>query len=196
MRLLLIRHGRTASNIDRLLDTAAPGAPLDEIGLGQADTLAQALAAEPIEAVFASDLTRSQQTAAPLASRLGLPVTVRGGVREIQAGDDEMSPDWVRYLTTILSWRDDLDARMPGGESGREVLTRFDAVVDEAYAAGHRTVAVISHGAIIRTWSAHRATNLTVDFLRSTSLDNTVVVDLRRDEAGGWTVHRWGDKTP
>ncbi|HPV81372.1 MAG TPA: histidine phosphatase family protein, partial [Dermatophilaceae bacterium] len=121
MRLLLIRHGQTASNVTRLLDTAAPGAPLDEVGLEQARALAEALADEPIEAVYASDLTRSQQTAAPLAARHGVEVVVRGGIREIQAGEDEMSADWVRYLTTIMSWNADLDARMPGGESGREV---------------------------------------------------------------------------
>ena len=39
-----------------------------------------------------------------------------------RAGEDEMSADWVRYLTTIMSWNTDLDARMPGGESGREAL--------------------------------------------------------------------------
>lgn len=196
MRLLLIRHGQTASNVTRLLDTAAPGAPLDEVGLEQARALADALADEPIEAVYASDLTRSQQTAAPLAARHGVEVVVRGGIREIQAGEDEMSADWVRYLTTIMSWQADLDARMPGGESGREVLERFDAVLDEAHAAGHRTVAIVSHGAMIRTWAASRATNLTVDFLRTTGLDNTIVIDLTRSPDGSWHLVRWGDKTP
>ena len=178
MRLLLIRHGRTASNVTRLLDTAPPGAPLDDVGLSQARALADTLADEPIEAVYASDLIRSQQTAEPLALRHGLEVIVRAGVREIQAGEDEMSADWLRYLTTIISWQSDIDARIPGGETGREVLARFDAVLGEARAKGHRTIAVVSHGAMIRTWAATRATNLTLDFLRTTSLENTLVVDL------------------
>ena len=196
MRLLLIRHGQTASNVTRLLDTAAPGAPLDEVGLEQARALAEALADEPIEAVYASDLIRSQQTAEPLALRHGLEVIVRAGVREIQAGEDEMSADWVRYLTTIISWQSDIDTRIPGGETGREVLARFDAVLGEARAKGHRTIAVVSHGAMIRTWAATRATNLTLDFLRTTSLENTLVVDLADAADGSWQVTRWGDKTP
>lgn len=196
MRLLLIRHGRTASNVTRLLDTAPPGAPLDDVGLSQARALADTLADEPIEAVYASDLIRSQQTAEPLALRHGLEVIVRAGVREIQAGEDEMSADWVRYLTTIISWQSDIDARIPGGETGREVLARFDAVLGEARAKGHRTIAVVSHGAMIRTWAATRATNLTVDFLRTTSLENTLVVDLADAADGSWQVTRWGDKTP
>ncbi len=196
MRLLLIRHGRTASNVTRLLDTAPPGAPLDDVGLSQARALADTLADEPIEAVYASDLIRSQQTAEPLALRHGLEVIVRAGVREIQAGEDEMSADWLRYLTTIISWQSDIDARIPGGETGREVLARFDAVLGEARAKGHRTIAVVSHGAMIRTWAATRATNLTVDFLRTTSLENTLVVDLADAADGSWQVTRWGDKTP
>ena len=196
MRLLLIRHGRTASNVTRLLDTAPPGAPLDDVGLDQARALADTLAGEPIEAVYASDLIRSQQTAEPLALRHGLEVIVRAGVREIQAGEDEMSADWVRYLTTIISWQSDIDTRIPGGETGREVLARFDAVLGEARAKGHRTIAVVSHGAMIRTWAATRATNLTVDFLRTTSLENTLVVDLADAADGSWQVTRWGDKTP
>ena len=196
MRLLLIRHGRTASNVTRLLDTAPPGAPLDDVGLSQARALADTLADEPIEAVYASDLIRSQQTAEPLALRHGLEVIVRAGVREIQAGEDEMSADWVRYLTTIISWQSDIDARIPGGETGREVLARFDAVLGEARAKGHRTIAVVSHGAMIRTWAATRATNLTLDFLRTTSLENTLVVDLADAADGSWQVTRWGDKTP
>ncbi|MBK6441402.1 MAG: histidine phosphatase family protein [Actinomycetales bacterium] len=196
MRLLLIRHGRTASNVTRLLDTAPPGAPLDDVGLDQARALADTLADEPIEAVYASDLIRSQQTAEPLALRHGLEVIVRAGVREIQAGEDEMSADWVRYLTTIISWQSNIDTRIPGGETGREVLARFDAVLGEARAKGHRTIAVVSHGAMIRTWAATRATNLTVDFLRTTSLENTLVVDLADAADGSWQVTRWGDKTP
>ena len=196
MRLLLIRHGRTASNVTRLLDTAPPGAPLDDVGLDQALALADTLADEPIEAVYASDLIRSQQTAEPLALRHGLEVIVRAGVREIQAGEDEMSADWVRYLTTIISWQSDIDTRIPGGETGREVLARFDAVLGEARAKGHRTIAVVSHGAMIRTWAATRATNLTLDFLRTTSLENTLVVDLADAADGSWQVTRWGDKTP
>ncbi len=196
MRLLLIRHGRTASNVTRLLDTAPPGAPLDDVGLDQARALADTLADEPIEAVYASDLIRSQQTAEPLALRHGLEVIVRAGVREIQAGEDEMSADWVRYLTTIMSWQSNIDTRIPGGETGREVLARFDAVLGEARAKGHRTIAVVSHGAMIRTWAATRATNLTLDFLRTTSLENTLVVDLADAADGTWQVTRWGDKTP
>lgn len=81
MRLILIRHCETQSNVDHLLDTAFPGAPLTDQGHAQAATLPERLAGEPIEAVFASTLTRAQQTAAPLAEALGLEVEVIDGVQ-------------------------------------------------------------------------------------------------------------------
>ena len=34
MRLILVRHGQTPSNIERLLDTGAPGPGLTELGIG------------------------------------------------------------------------------------------------------------------------------------------------------------------
>lgn len=44
MRLLLIRHGQTPSNLKHLLDTAAPGPGLTPLGQDQAAALPQALA--------------------------------------------------------------------------------------------------------------------------------------------------------
>lgn len=45
MRLLLVRHGETPSNVDRLLDTAVPGPGLTRLGERQAAALPEALAA-------------------------------------------------------------------------------------------------------------------------------------------------------
>jgi probable phosphoglycerate mutase len=196
VQILLIRHGRTPSNIDRVLDTAFPGADLDETGRAQAHALVSTLAEDAIDAIYVSDLPRTQQTAAPLALARGLSPAVRPGLREIQAGDYEMSADWSGYLTTVLAWRTDADARMPGGETGREVLDRFDSVVAEACSSGHGSVVMVSHGAVIRTWSAARADNITAAFLRTASLDNTVVVRLEGRPGTGWTVTRWGDAVP
>ena len=196
MRLLLVRHARTASNVSLLLDTAPPGAPLDEVGREQAERLADRLADEPIDALFVSDLVRTAQTAAPLAARRGLVPQVRAGLREIQAGDFELSADPTPFLAVVLSWREDPDARMPGGETGRDTLARFDAVLAEAEAAGHEHVVAVSHGAMIRIWAASRADNVDGAFLRTAHLDNTLVVELTGSTAGGWHVARWGDRIP
>ena len=48
--------------------------PLSELGWEQARAIAQALAAEPIAALFASPALRARQTLEPLAALLGLPI--------------------------------------------------------------------------------------------------------------------------
>lgn len=140
MRLLLIRHGQTPSNVKYLLDTAVPGPGLTELGERQAAELPEALAGEAIDVLYASTLIRTQLTAAPLAGARGLDVPVRDGIREVAAGDLEMRGDPEAahtYMTTLFAWAaGDTELRMPGGENGVEALGRFDAVVAEAAGSG------------------------------------------------------------
>ena len=154
MRLILIRHGETQSNVDRLLDTAHPGAPLTARGMQQAHDLAEAVAHEDIDALFVSTLTRAQQTAVPLAERRGLEPTVIDGIQEIAAGVEEMSPDWRAYVGMLESWSpENMDAKLEDGESAREFIGRFDDAISAIEAAGHQRVAVVSHGAALRVWA-------------------------------------------
>ncbi|MFF8953634.1 histidine phosphatase family protein [Streptomyces sp. NPDC014940] len=200
MRLLLVRHGQTPSNVGRLLDTAVPGPGLTPLGERQAAELPGALVGEDIEAVYASTLLRTRLTAAPLAAVRGLEVIVRDGIREVTAGDLEMlpgdSPRGELYLRTVFAWAaGDTAVRMPGGESGEETLARYDAVVAEAAASGAATVAMISHGAAIRLWTAARAANVDVGFAAARPLRNTGVVVLEGSPADGWKALAWEGAT-
>lgn len=199
MRLLLIRHGQTSANVERLLDTAVPGTGLTRTGHAQAAALVGVLEQQPLDALYVSDLVRTHQTAAPLAAARGLEPQIRPGLREIQAGDYEMAPDdeaWAAYLGVLYRWADGaLDARVPGGESGAEVLARFDAVVAEI-AAAHEHAAVIGHGAVIRAWTGARAANVDREFVADARLGNTAVVVLDGDPQLGWRVQTWADAAP
>ncbi|MFD9007195.1 histidine phosphatase family protein [Streptomyces sp. NPDC059582] len=200
MRLLLVRHGQTPTNVDFLLDTAVPGPGLTALGEQQAARLPAALADEDVEALYASTLVRTQLTAAPLAAARGLDVTVRDGIREISAGDLELlpgdSPLGERYMRTVFAWAaGDLELRMPGGESGTEAFARYDSVVAEAADSGAGTVAMISHGAAIRMWAAARADNVDVSFAAAHRLENTGVVILEGTPADGWKALTWAGAT-
>ncbi|MFD5651280.1 histidine phosphatase family protein [Streptomyces sp. NPDC127039] len=195
MRLLLIRHGQTPSNLKHLLDTAEPGPGLTALGQEQAAALPEALASEKIDALYASTLVRTQLTAAPLASARGLEVRVRAGIRELTAGDLEMRGDDEAahvYMHTAFSWSaGDVRLRMPGGENGVEALARFDAVVAEAHRGGAETVAMVSHGAAIRMWVAARADNVDVDHAAGHPLANTGIVILSGSPGRGWRALLW-----
>lgn len=201
MRLILIRHGQTPSNIDNLLDTAVPGPGLTPLGLLQAQALPAALADEDITSIYASTLTRTQLTADPLAAALSLQVRIEAGLREIAAGNLELKgdmPSIMAYLSVVKSWlKGDPSVRMPGADTGDEVLARFDAVVRAAEEeADGGTVAMVSHGAMIRTWAGCRASNIDWADPKYYELSNTgfVVMEGTMDapgHGGEWKILHW-----
>lgn len=190
MRLLLIRHGQTQSNLDHILDTAYPGAPLTELGHQQAESLVNALADEPIDAIYASTLTRAQQTAAPVAKARGLEVQIIDGIQEISAGVEEMSSDWTAYVGELASWSEqNMDSRLEGGESAREFLARFGGAVQKMADAGDDNVAVFSHGAAIRVWGLTHGGGISRDI--AVPLNNTQSIEFEGSPDQGWKLKRW-----
>ena len=188
MRLILVRHGRTSSNVGLLLDTGEPGADLDDQGRRQAELLVERLAGERIDAIFASNLVRAQQTAAPLATDRGLTVRVLPGLREVPAGEDEMSPDATRYIGAMMAWgQGDLQARVPGGEDALEFMARFDAAIEEVVATGVESAMVVSHGAALRTWAWTRIAGF-IDAVGDAHLENTGVIVAEGSPAEGWRL--------
>lgn len=195
MRLLLIRHGQTPSNVEGFLDTAAPGPGLTDLGLRQASRIPESLADEPIDGLYVSRLQRTVLTAQPLASARGLHPVLLPGVHEIEAAQLEMrrDRDAVRtYLETAFAWGlGDLTVRMPGGEDGHEFFGRFDESVNSVAEAGVGTAAIISHGAAIRVWVAGRARNVPPTYAGEHEIQNTGIVELVGTPDAGWTLVTW-----
>lgn len=196
MRLLLIRHGQTPNNVSGALDTAIPGAGLTRLGHTQAIAVPPALGDERIAAIYASRLTRTQLTAAPLARVRRLDVTVTAGLEEISAGTLEMraDPEALRgYVDCLFSWvHGDLSHSVPGGMSGHEFWECYDGAI-RTVAAAHdpeSTVAVFSHGAAIRVYTA-LATGLRPEAVADLSIANTGMAVLEGDPDIGWRLARW-----
>ncbi|WP_158604352.1 histidine phosphatase family protein [Nocardioides mangrovicus] len=196
MDLLLIRHAQTHSNLTRALDTAVPGADLTDLGREQVARLAEDLREEPLEGIWSSPTTRARLTAAALAEPRGLVVQEREGLKEIGAGDHEMSvveEHGSLYRQMVLDWlAGRLDRQLPGGEDGLAALGRFDAVVEEVVASGVDHAAVVAHGAILRAWCGARAAQLPAELPREHLLPNTGRVRLVGD-GSQWTATRWDD---
>jgi len=193
VRLFLVRHGQTHANVARQLDTAVPGLDLTDEGRAQARWLADRLGGEDLGAIYTSDLVRTQQTAAPLAELLGLEMVVLPGLREIQAGDYEMSTEWQPYIDAVVRWRDEPDHAIPGGESGAGFMERFDAAIARIAADGHESAVAVSHGAAMRVWCS-ASLGLPADFFDGRRLDNAHVVTMEGDADVGWRLLAWGDE--
>lgn len=197
MRLLLIRHGQTPSNVIGALDTARPGAALTTLGYAQASAIPRVLAEERIDALYASVLTRTQLTGQPLASARGFDLEVREGLEEITAGDFEMRTDAEAVQGYVeAGWRwvsGDLGYRVPGGESGDEFFERYDAAIAEI-AQNHQTAVVVSHGAAIRVWASCRATNVVSETAAQRRIQNTGMCVLEGDPVSGWELRSWHEE--
>lgn len=84
-RIIAIRHGETAWNVDTRMQGHLD-IPLNDTGLWQARQVAQALADEAIDAIYSSDLQRAWVTASAIAETTGAPLTVDQGLRERSFG--------------------------------------------------------------------------------------------------------------
>jgi probable phosphoglycerate mutase len=195
MRLLLLRHGQTPSNVKGLLDTAYPGPGLTTLGERQAAAVPAALRDRQVDAIAVSPLVRTSLTAAPLARARGIEPLVVEGLEEIQAGELEMAgahEAHQRYLGTAFGWaRGDVGRAMPGGLDGRAFLERYDAAVAEVAARGDDSVVIVSHGAAIRVWVSARVAGVDVDHAERTALANTGLVEIDGDPVGGWRLVSW-----
>lgn len=200
MKLYLVRHGQTAANIAKKLDTALPGPPLTDLGHEQAQQLAEKLATEPVEAVYASHATRAQQTASPLAQALDLPVERVAGVHEIVAGELEGRSDQEaieQYMTVVRSWtRGRLHVPMPGGETGEQARARFTGAI-AGLAQRHDltrsdgVVVLVSHGGLIRMGAEWLASNVRPELPDRGLIPNTGIIELESGADGGWQCLSW-----
>lgn len=147
-RILLIRHGVNDYVKKGLLAGRTPGVHLNDEGRAQAEAVAERLGNEKIAAVYSSPLERCQETAAPLAQRLGLELRTLESVKETDCGD--WTAQALEELRKLEPWMQvqvhPAGFRFPNGESMLEIQARMVAALDELQRqhAGE-TIAVFSH---------------------------------------------------
>jgi broad specificity phosphatase PhoE len=156
VRLFLVRHGETESN--RLnLALGRDDVPLNERGLWQAERVAQALAREPLAAVYSSPLRRALDTARAVAAPHGLAVQIEQGLLEMDIGEVDgltLAEVGSRYPGLLEAWASEEgpDQPMPGGERLVDVQERAWAAVQDLTARhADETVAAVAHNFVILT---------------------------------------------
>jgi alpha-ribazole phosphatase len=149
-RLLIVRHGQTDWNTARRFQ-GQRDIPLNPAGQRQAAALAERLAGESIQAIYASDLQRAQATALAIAARHICPVTAEPRLREVDFGEWEglTYPEIAAsYPVGLAAWeRNILENAPPGGESVNQLAARVQAVLDDLLGAdAGETLLLVSHG--------------------------------------------------
>lgn len=153
-KIILVRHGETIWNRE-LRYQGHQDVPLSEKGREQAIKLRERLAAEKIDAFYASDLSRALETAGIIARHHGQEVLPVPELRETNFGRWEgMTYNEIiaAYSEEMQKWREDpLANRIPGGETLQEVADRCMAGINRIIARHpDQTVLVAAHGGTIR----------------------------------------------
>lgn len=161
----LVRHGESTWNALGLAQGQSDQPRLTRRGACQARYVVNQLRGRPIGVVYASDLRRAAQTAAPLAAALGLDTITDPRLRERSLGILEgfRSVDVPAALSGVAGNRViDPDAGPPDGESLRDLYWRAADFADEALGSGQpghdgrpSEVAVVAHGGTLRVLAAY-----------------------------------------
>ena len=162
--IFLLRHGQTTANAQEVIQGPRIDAPLSELGQRQAASLGEALAGEPLAAVYSSPLVRARDTADALVRRHRRRDATARGQLAVQVVPELYEMDYGAFIgRSYADVRDEMDQVLdawrlgfvdqpfPGGESALLAQTRirpFAARLLET-AAGH-DVAVVAHGRINR----------------------------------------------
>lgn len=149
--LILLRHGRTASNAEARLQGDSD-IPLDEVGRLQAEQAGAYIRDRwDIDTVFTTSLQRSQQTAV-LAGFSSDILGVDDRWREISFGEfegrkvEEVAPD----LGT--RWRADINYKPEGGESLPSLHNRVaEACAEMTIRAADENILVVTHATPIKS---------------------------------------------
>ncbi|QAY62956.1 bifunctional RNase H/acid phosphatase [Xylanimonas allomyrinae] len=164
LTLVLVRHGVTPLTLlGGLSGGEVPGPPLTAQGRSQAARAADAVhrlhetwpdVPRPSH-IASSPMVRTQEVAAAVGRRLGLPVTVDERLREMEFGDwESLTPAQVeeRWPGDFAQWYATGTFAPPGGESYVQVGERVAGAIEDLRAAGTgRSVVVAGHAAMIRT---------------------------------------------
>ena len=196
-RILAIRHGETAWNVDTRLQGHLD-IPLNDEGLRQAQHLAQALVQrDAIDAIYASDLSRAHTTALAIAQRLGQTVTTHTGLRERHFGAFQgrtFAEIEVELPEHAWHWRKRTpDWAPPGGGESLTVLRERVIQTVEALAAARagQHIVMVAHGGVLDILY-RAAARLDLQAPRTWALTNTAVNRLLWTPQG-LSLVGWGD---
>lgn len=136
-RIFLIRHCKATGQ--------DPDAQLTVEGINQSNQLSRFLDNKSIDYVVSSPYLRAVNTIAPFAKNKNLSVHIDDRLSERVLSSENLS-NWMSPLRESF---DDLDKKLPGGESSREAMQRGVSVIQELLDNTYRDIVVVTHGNLL-----------------------------------------------
>jgi broad specificity phosphatase PhoE len=181
--MVLVRHGQTAGNADRLLHGRTDH-PLNETGILQAERAAVRIRERfEVDAIVSSPLKRASATASIIGKSFGLSQAHEDDLQEMDFGDFEgISVERFLAEHSELAAKafdpSNQDLAWPNGESRAEfhqrVATTFRRL---ARTYDNQTVVVVSHGGVLgsllaqvqggspNNWQGYRLANCAISWI-------------------------------
>ena len=154
-RVIYVRHGKTDFPTDRIYCDDREDPPLNAAGLAQAQSAAEMLCAQTVDAIYASPSSRTRMTADAIARVVPAPIAEDIALRERRFGIwdglyfEAIARD---YPGAYHAWRQDPVHFTPeGGETIDELSERVTKAVAKIIGEHQgKTVLVVSHVGPIR----------------------------------------------
>jgi broad specificity phosphatase PhoE len=152
--IYVMRHGQTKYNLEGVLQGRAIDAPLNDTGLRQARAFYEHYKNEGFELLLSSSLKRSRESILPFVEK-GIPYRIDDRITEFSWGENEGKPltELVvdKYKEMLSSWyAGDLDARIKGGESGAELLSRVSSFAEDLKKLEENKILICTHGRTLK----------------------------------------------
>lgn len=153
--LYIIRHGQSVDNLEDRIQ-GHTDSPLTELGVRQAQAVAERLSTERFDAFYSSDLGRAVRTAEIIASAHGLSITKTPLLRELHLGVAQgLTRQQFRqaYPEACRLWESSPAIhRPPGGETVQDAIARCGEFIRQVLArhADGEKLAVIAHGGSLK----------------------------------------------
>jgi probable phosphoglycerate mutase len=184
VRIFFVRHGESEANILKVFSNRDWKHPLTEKGRQQARELAAKLRDRPIATIHTSPIQRAVETAQILGEQFNLPAKIEPGLIEYDVGIYEGRSDdagWNEYARVEAEWKNgNLDARMKGGESCREIRARFSQFIERIVQEHRRDgaeVILVGHGGTFRQGLPQVLCNISLDYAIQNRMDNTACIE-------------------
>lgn len=197
-QIALVRHGQSAALVEGTpfpLFDGQGDPPLSPLGEYQAQRVGERLSSEPISAIYCSTLQRTSQTAAPLATALGVAPMIDADLREVHLGEGE-GGEFRRMAAdghpAALAMRANQEwGEIPGAETNRQLQDRTVGAVRRISAAHpDELVAVFCHGGVIGSLLAYALGRADFSFMGSR---NGAISHIVVDPDGPWIIRSFND---